>query len=327
MTPTDPKVATSVLVTGGAGFIGSHLVDRLLADGERVTVIDNFNDFYPPAIKRANVEPHLRSDRYTLIDGDIRDAQLVSRVFEEGRFTEVVHLAAMAGVRPSILNPRLYHEVNLIGTGNILEAMRLFAVPKLIFASSSSVYGNNEKVPFAETDPVDHPISPYAATKKAGELMCHTYHHLYGIRTACLRFFTVYGPRQRPEMAISKFTEQIHRGETIDLFAEGKSCRDYTYIDDIIDGIMAARQADCAYEVINLGRSDTVVLSELITHLEQVLGRKAQVRLAPSQPGDVERTFADISRARRLLGFAPRVAIADGLRKFVDWYLNKREIR
>ncbi len=315
----------SILVTGGAGFIGSHLVDRLLADGERVTAIDNFNDFYSPAIKRVNIVAHSRSADYHLVEGDLRDAALVHKAFAEGKFDRVVHLAAMAGVRPSIQNPNLYHEVNLIGTGNVLDAVRTFRVPHLVFASSSSVYGNNEKVPFSETDPVDHPISPYAATKKAGELMCYTYHHLYGIKTACLRFFTVYGPRQRPEMAISKFTDLIYRGETVDVFAEGKSRRDYTFIADIIDGIMAACRADYKYEVINLGRSDTVVLADLIGHLEQAIGKKAKVRVMPSQPGDVSQTFADITKARRLLGFDPKVSIGDGVRRYVAWYLKQQE--
>jgi UDP-glucuronate 4-epimerase len=314
----------SILVTGGAGFIGSHLVDRFLADGEQVTVLDNFNDFYEPAIKRANVATHRQSDNYTLIEGDIRDAALLEQVFEEGSFDQVIHLAAMAGVRPSVMNPVLYHEVNLIGTMNILEGMRRFSVPRLIFASSSSVYGNNEKVPFSESDSVDQPISPYAATKKAGELMAYTYHHLYGIKTACLRFFTVYGPRQRPEMAIHKFTDRILRGEEIEVYAEGRSRRDYTYIDDIIDGVMAARSLECEYEIINLGRSDTVTLSDLITKIEQALGKKAKTRLMPSQPGDVHQTFADITKARALLGFDPKTAIDDGIRKFIAWYLERR---
>lgn len=324
MLPKSAKAIGSTLVTGGAGFIGSHLVERLLAQDERVTVLDNFNNFYDPAIKRANVAAHRQSANYSLVEGDIRDAELVRRTFREGNFDQVIHLAAMAGVRPSVKNPVLYHEVNLIGTMNLLEAMRDFHVPHLIFASSSSVYGNNSKVPFSESDPVDNPISPYAATKKAGELMTYTYHHLYGIKTACLRFFTVYGPRQRPEMAIHKFTERICRGEEIEVYAEGRSRRDYTFIDDIIDGIMAARGAECEYDIINLGRSDTVVLADLISKLEQALGKKAKVRFKPSQPGDVSQTFADISKARALIGFEPRVSIDDGLRRFVDWYLNKR---
>ena len=314
----------SVLVTGGAGFIGSHLVGRLLADGARVTVLDNFNDFYDPAIKRANVIAHQQYDNYTLVEGDIRDATLVERVFRKGSFDQVIHLAAMAGVRPSVRNPVLYHEVNLIGTLNILEGMRRFSVPRLIFASSSSVYGNNGKVPFSESDSVDHPISPYAATKKAGELMTYTYHHLYGIKTVCLRFFTVYGPRQRPEMAIHKFIDRILRGEEIEVYAEGRSRRDYTYIDNIIDGVMAARHLECEYEIINLGRSDTVTLSDLINKIEQTLGKKAKIRLIPSQPGDVKQTFADITKARALLGFDPKTAIGDGIRKFVAWYLERR---
>jgi UDP-glucuronate 4-epimerase len=314
----------SILVTGGAGFIGSHLVGRLLADGERVTVLDNFNDFYDPAIKRANVAAHCQFDNYSLVEGDIRDAALVGRVFENGSFDQVIHLAAMAGVRPSVMNPVLYHEVNLIGTMNILESMRRFSVPRLIFASSSSVYGNNEKVPFSESDSVDHPISPYAATKKAGELMTYTYHHLYGIKTVCLRFFTVYGPRQRPEMAIHKFTDEISRGEEIEVYAEGRSRRDYTYIDDIIDGVIAAHSLECEYEIINLGRSDTVKLTDLITMIEQALGKKAKTRPLPSQPGDVTQTFADITKARALLGFDPKTVIDDGIRKFVAWYLERR---
>ena len=316
-------MAVSILVTGGAGFIGSHLVDRLLEQGERVTVIDNFNDFYDPAIKRSNISSHLDYASYSLVEGDLRDAELVRSTFRSGDFDQVVHLAAMAGVRPSLQNPSLYYEVNLMGSMNLLEAMREFSVGDLIFASSSSVYGNTDKVPFAESDPVDHPISPYAATKKAGELMAHTYHHLYGIKTACLRFFTVYGPRQRPEMAIHKFTNQISRGEEIEVYAEGKSCRDYTYIDDIVDGVMACRAADYDYEVFNLGRSDTVVLSDLIVKIESGLSRKALVRMKPSQPGDVSQTFADITKAKHQLGFSPAVSIDGGLRQFIHWYLQQ----
>ena len=320
-------MAVSALITGGAGFIGSHLVDRLLAQGEQVTVIDNFNDFYDPVIKRSNVAPHLDHAAYTLVEGDLRDADLVRRTFTSGQFDQVIHLAAMAGVRPSVENPVLYQQVNLIGTMNILEAMRDFSVGHLIFASSSSVYGNNPKVPFSESDPVDNPISPYAATKKAGELMAYTYHHLYGIKTACLRFFTVYGPRQRPEMAIHKFTDRIYRGEKITVYAEGRSRRDYTFIDDIIDGVLTCRTAEYDYEIINLGRSDTVVLSSLIAAIEKVLGKKAITRLIPSQPGDVEQTFADITKARRLLGFEPKTSIDNGLRLFIDWYLQERGLQ
>lgn len=320
-------MASHILVTGGAGFIGSHLVDRLLVQGEQVTVIDNFNDFYDPAIKRNNIQAHHDYDGYTLIEGDLRDADLVRRTFKSGQFNQVIHLAAMAGVRPSVQNPELYQQVNLIGTMNILEAMRDFSAGHLIFASSSSVYGNNPKVPFSESDSVDNPISPYAATKKAGELMAYTYHHLYGIKTACLRVFTVYGPRQRPEMAIHKFTDRIYRGEEITVYAEGRSRRDYAFIDDIIDGVLACRTAEYDYEIINLGRSDTVVLSDLIAAIEKVLGKKAITRLTSSQPGDLEQTFADITKARRLLGFEPKTSIDNGLRLFIDWYLQERGLQ
>jgi len=317
----------SILVTGGAGFIGSHLVDSLLTDSLQVTVIDNFNDFYDPAIKRRNCQKHPEFDNYRLVEGDIRDAEMVNNCFKSGEFTEVIHIAAMAGVRPSIQNPVLYQEVNLIGTMNILEACRKFGVKKYIFASSSSVYGNNPKVPFSESDPVDNPISPYAATKKSGELMAYTYHHLYGIKTACLRFFTVYGPRQRPEMAIHLFTDRIYNGWEISMFGDGASRRDYTFIEDIIAGVRACRKADFDYEIINLGRSDTVRLSELIEKIEKALGKKAKIVSHPHQPGDVEQTYADISKAKKLLSFDPQVSIDAGLEKFVEWYIKEREAK
>jgi UDP-glucuronate 4-epimerase len=315
----------SILVTGGAGFIGSHLVDRLLLAGHEVTVVDNFNDFYDPAIKRGNIQPHRKQPGYRLVEGDIRDPKAVERCFEGGPINEVIHLAAMAGVRPSIKNPVLYQEVNLVGTMNVLEACRQHGVRRFIFASSSSVYGNNRKVPFSEDDFVDHPISPYAATKKSGELMAYTYHHLYGIKTACLRFFTVYGPRQRPEMAIHLFTDKVWRGEEIAMFGDGDTRRDYTYIEDIVDGIMAVRSAGYSFEVLNLGRSDTVSLRDLISKIEQKLGRQAKIKQLAQQPGDVDLTFADITRAKRLCGFTPTVSIDDGLARFAQWYLNRRE--
>ncbi|MEW6411029.1 MAG: GDP-mannose 4,6-dehydratase [Candidatus Zixiibacteriota bacterium] len=314
----------SILVTGGCGFIGSHLVDALLAQGKRVTVIDNFNDFYEPSIKRRNCRPHLEFDTYRLVEADIRDSEAVSRCFADGQFSEVIHLAAMAGVRPSIKNPVLYQQVNLIGTMNLLEACRHHSVKKFIFASSSSVYGNNKKVPFSESDPVDNPISPYASTKKAGELMAYTYHHLYGIRTACLRFFTVYGPRQRPEMAIHLFTRKIHNGEEIEQFGDGVSQRDYTFVEDIVGGILSCRQADFGYEIINLGRSDTIELRELISKIEKLLKKTAKIRKMPHQPGDVQRTFADISKAQRLLAYQPEVSIDEGLERFINWYLRQQ---
>ena len=314
----------TILVTGGAGFIGSHLVDRLLPTGCRVVVIDNFNDFYDPEIKRSNISSHLEQSNYRLFDIDIRNDLEIDEVFKSEPIDTVVHLAAMAGVRPSIADPVLYNEVNLLGTLNILEACRSAEVPRLVFASSSSVYGNNEKIPFHEDDPVDHPISPYASTKKSGELMVHTYHHLFGIGAVCLRFFTVYGPRQRPEMAIHLFTDRIFRGEAVDMYGEGDSERDYTYIDDIIDGIMACLEREFDYQVINLGRSDTVKLSELISMIEERLKKKAEINRLPMQPGDVNRTYADINRARELLGFEPKVSISEGLDKFVAWYLDRQ---
>jgi UDP-glucuronate 4-epimerase len=313
----------NILVTGGAGFIGSHVVDKLLAANHTITVLDNFNSFYDPAIKRRNILHHLDHTSYRLVEGDIRDAAIVNAAFGQGRFTEVIHLAAMAGVRPSIQDPVLYQEVNLIGTMNILEACRAHDVRQLIFASSSSVYGNNPKVPFSESDAVDHPISPYASTKKSGELMVYTYHHLYGIKSACLRFFTVYGPRQRPEMAIHLFTDRIARGEEIRVFGTGRSRRDYTYIDDIVAGILACREADYRYEVFNLGRSDTIELEDLVRVIEQALGKTARVVRSEQQAGDVDQTFADISKARRMLGFDPKTSIEDGIRKFVEWYRSR----
>lgn len=317
-------MAKSILVTGGAGFIGSHLVDRLLEAGHRVTALDNFNDFYDPAIKERNCATHQEADNYTLVRGDIRDADTVNACFKKGRFSEVIHLAAMAGVRPSIANPVLYQEVNLIGTMNLLEATREFDVPAFHFASSSSVYGNNEKVPFSETDFVDHPISPYAATKKSGELMVHCYHHLYGFRASCLRFFTVYGPRQRPEMAIHLFTDRIYHGKPIKMFGEGTSRRDYTFVEDIINGILAVREREFSFEVFNLGRSDTVELAELIRKIEQKVGRAAIIQKEPDQPGDVRQTFADITHAKRQLGYSPKVSIDEGLDRFIDWYTKEQ---
>ncbi|NOY87779.1 MAG: NAD-dependent epimerase/dehydratase family protein [FCB group bacterium] len=315
----------NILVTGGAGFIGSSLVDKLLTEGKEVTTFDNFNDFYNPAIKRRNIEKHHDFASFKLFEGDIRDRQAVDKCFGDNEFDEVIHLAAMAGVRPSIINPILYQEVNLIGTMNLLEACRQNGIKKFIFASSSSVYGNNKKVPFSETDAVDHPISPYASTKKSGELMVFTYHHLYQIKTACLRFFTVYGPRQRPEMAIHLFTDKIYHGEEITMFGDGSSKRDYTFVDDIVEGIISCHQKDFDYEIFNLGRSDTVKLSALISKIEKNLGKKAKIKKMPSQPGDVERTFADISKAKTLLDYNPKISIDKGLEKFVEWYLKKKE--
>ena len=316
----------SVLVTGGAGFIGSHLVERLLAEGGwRIVVVDDFNDFYDPSIKRANVRPFVGRAEFRLVEADIRDRAAQAQVFAEERFDVVAHLAARAGVRPSLAEPLLYAETNINGTLNLLELARAHGVRQFVFGSSSSVYGENEKVPFAEDDPIFKPISPYAATKAAGELLCHTYAHLHGLRCVCLRFFTVYGARQRPDLAIHKFARLISEGKPIPVFGDGTTRRDYTYVDDIIAGVRAAIDYDASlYEVINLGESRTVSLSELIALLEKELGRAAVIDRQPTQPGDVPRTFADISKARRLLAYEPRTQIEDGMRKFVEWF--RREI-
>src|SRR6476660_10579805 len=261
---------TNILVTGGAGFIGSHLVDRLLAtDDNVITVVDDFNDFYSPDIKRSNVAAHLSNDRYTLVEADIRDRRVLDQLFQKQQFDCIVHLAARAGVRPSLSEPELYTETNINGTLNLLELTSRSNIKQFVFGSSSSVYGINAKVPFSEDDPIRQPISPYAATKAAGELLCHTYMHLYGIRCICLRFFTVYGPRQRPDLAIHKFARLISEGKPIPVFGDGTSCRDYTYSDDIIAGVRAAIAYTASeYEVINLGESRTVPLLELISLLE-----------------------------------------------------------
>ena len=311
-----------ILVTGGAGFIGSHLVDRLLAEGEwQVTVIDDFNDFYAPEIKRANIASHLKNKHYTLIQADIRDAQALKPVFADNNFDCVVHLAARAGVRPSLAQPQLYTETNINGTVNLLELARQHSVPQFVFGSSSSVYGINAKVPFSEDDPIPHPISPYAATKASGELIAHTYSHLFGLRCVCLRFFTVYGARQRPDLAIHKFARLISEGKPIPVYGDGTTRRDYTFIDDIISGVRAAIDyADSPYEIINLGESRTVELRQLISLLERELDLKAVIDRQPLQPGDVPQTYADIDKARRLLNYDPKTPIEEGIRKFVAWF-------
>jgi UDP-glucuronate 4-epimerase len=312
----------SVLVTGGAGFIGSHLVERLLGEGRwRVHVVDDFNDFYDPALKRRNVAPHLSREDFRLHEADIRDRAALESVFDADSFDCVVHLAARAGVRPSLAQPLLYAETNIRGTLNLLELARARGVRQFVFGSSSSVYGESERVPFSEDDPVNRPISPYAATKAAGELLCHTYSHLWGLRTLALRFFTVYGARQRPDLAIRKFARLINEGKPLPVYGDGTTRRDYTYIDDIIAGLRAAMDYEAsAFEIINLGESRTVELRELVALLERELGRKAVVERQPSQPGDVPQTFADISKARRLLGYDPRTPIEEGIRRFVEWF-------
>jgi UDP-glucuronate 4-epimerase len=312
----------NVLITGGAGFIGSNLVDRLLQEGNwAITVVDDFNNFYSPDIKRRNVERHIQQPNYSLLEADIRDSEALARVFADSNFDVIVHLAARAGVRPSLSEPKLYVETNINGTLNLLELAREHGVKQFVFGSSSSVYGVNEKVPFAEDDPIFNPISPYAATKAAGELICHTYSHLYQIRCVCLRFFTVYGARQRPDLAIHKFSRMITEGKAIPVFGDGTTRRDYTYVDDIIQGVRASMDySESRYEVINLGESQTVELRELIALIENALGKKAVIDRQPMQPGDVPTTFADISKARRLLGYDPTTKIVDGIPKFVDWF-------
>lgn len=312
----------NILITGGAGFIGSHLVDLLLAEGDwRITVVDDFNDFYDPSIKRANISRHLANKDYVLIEADIRDARAVDQAFSQTNFDCIVHLAARAGVRPSLSQPKLYAETNINGTLNLLEAARENGVEQFVFGSSSSVYGINSKVPFSEDDPIFNPISPYAATKAAAELICHSYAHLYDLRIVCLRFFTVYGARQRPDLAIHKFARLISAGEPIPVFGDGTTRRDYTYIEDIIAGVRAAIDYDqSSYEIINLGESRTVELRELISLLEKALDRHAEIDRQPQQPGDVPQTFADIAKARRLLRYDPRTQIEEGIEKFVEWF-------
>lgn len=316
------KNKKNILVTGGAGFIGSHLVERLLGEKTwRVSVVDDFNDFYAPALKRGNVEAHLTDENYQLFEADISDADSLQKIFARNDFDVIVHLAARAGVRPSLRQPKLYAETNINGTLNLLELARQFGVKQFVFGSSSSVYGNNEKVPFSEDDKIFHPISPYAATKAAGELLCHTYSHLYGIRAVCLRFFTVYGARQRPDLAIRKFSELITNGAPIQVFGDGTSRRDYTFVDDIIEGVRAAIDYDRSmFEIFNLGESDTVELRYLIELLEKNLGKAAIIDRREIQPGDVRQTFADISKARELLGYNPQTKIETGIKKFVEWF-------
>ena len=322
-----------ILVTGGAGFIGSHLCERLVATGHDLIVIDNFNDFYDPALKRRNIGEVAAAAAaagrdFILCEGDIRDGAFVAALFAQEAPDAVIHLAAAAGVRPSIERPLFYEEVNVRGTMHLLEAARTAGVRPFVFASSSSVYGNSPKVPFAESDPVDHPISPYAATKKAGELVCHTYHHLYGMNIACLRFFTVYGPRQRPDLAISKFTRLILEGKSIPFYGDGSTSRDYTYVDDIVAGVERALGWACGdgrrFDIFNLGESQPVELSRLLAIIEAETGEKARIEWLPPQAGDVERTYADITKSSAVLGYRPQTTIEDGIRAFVRWYRENR---
>lgn len=307
-----------VFITGIAGFIGSNLAKAMLEEGWSVSGIDNFDDFYDPQLKRMAIRRAEASGSISLIEGDIRDAALLNAVLSSNRPDLVIHLAARAGVRPSIEQPALYYDVNVTGTLTLLEAMRRNGMKNLLFASSSSVYGNNKKVPFSESDSVDNPISPYAATKKAGELLCYTYHHLYDFNIFCLRFFTVYGPGQRPEMAIQQFGRKITEGTPITLFGDGSTRRDYTFVDDIVAGIMASAQHLKGYEIFNLGNSDTISLIDLVHGIEETLGKKAIIEWKPMQPGDVEITYADISKAKDRLGYKPDYPVLKGLKRMFD---------
>lgn len=317
------------LITGGAGFIGSTLADRLLSENNKVIVIDNFCDFYDPNIKERNVLENLNNSNYILYRGDIRDRELLEEVFSNNKIDGIVHLAAMAGVRPSIENPILYQDVNCMGTQNILEAMKKYNVKNLVMASSSSVYGNTKEVPFREDMIVDYAISPYAATKKANEVMTHVYHKLNDFNVIMLRFFTVFGPRQRPDLAINKFTRLMLNGDEIPMFGDGSTSRDYTYIDDIVDGIVRSinyvSNNNNVYEIINLGNSSPVKLSEMIRIIGEVIGVNPNIKVLPMQPGDVERTFADVSKAKDLLGYEPKTSFKQGIEKFVSWYKESME--
>lgn len=315
----------NILVTGGAGFIGSHLVDRLLAEGDRVICLDNFDNFYDPERKRRNLAQASSHPNFRLFVGDLRDEKILKEIFSTERIGQVAHLAARAGVRPSLKDPLLYTDVNIRGTLNLLEACREYKVKKFVFASSSSVYGNNPKVPFSEEDRVDNPISPYAATKKGGELICYTYHHLYGFDIACLRYFTVYGPRQRPEMAIHYFTRLIYEGKKVPIFGDGRSRRDYTYIDDALQATMEALKKEHGYEIYNIGEAQTISLLELVRALEERLGKKAALEFLPPQPGDMAVTYADIRKAQRMLNYAPQTKMEEGLGKFVQWFWEENK--
>ena len=315
-----------VLVTGSAGFIGSHTCERLLRDGHTVTGVDAFTDFYDPALKRRNVaEIASLGLPFEQHEVDLLDLTRLTAVMRG--VDVVIHLAAMAGVQPSIRQPVRYEEVNIRGTLHVVQAMQAAGVKRLVFASSSSVYGNNPTVPFAEADAVDHPISPYAASKKAGELFAHTWHHLYGISIACLRFFTVYGPRQRPDLAIAKFIQRVADGEPIELYGDGSTARDYTFVADTVDGIAraVAWTQTPGYRIFNLGNSEPVTLRDLVRHIEAAVGREAQILWKPMQPGDVERTWADVTRARTELGYDPHVAIAAGIATQAAWFLAGRQ--
>jgi len=311
----------NILVTGGVGFIGSHVCERLLEDGHAVCALDDLNDFYDPAIKQNTLrELQSRAQSFSFAHADITNRGEVDEVLGSMAFDQIIHLAARAGVRPSLEHPALYQQVNVEGTVNVLEAARERGVKKITIASSSSVYGVNSNVPFSEADPIFSAISPYAASKLACEALGHVYHHVHGMDVCMLRFFTVYGPRQRPDLAIHKFARLMHAGQPIPVYGDGNTSRDYTYVDDTVDGVIATTEKEFGYEIINLGESQTVELDRLIELLEQAMGVKAEINRQPTQPGDVPITFANIEKAQRLLGYNPQVKIEDGIPRFIEWF-------
>lgn len=312
-----------ILVTGGAGFIGSSLVRELLERGESVAVVDDFNGFYDPLLKRENIAPFLSNPDFSLYELDIRDRAALTKAIRKVEPEAICHLAARAGVRPSIEDPLLYEEVNCVGTLNILEAVKGAGLRNFVFASSSSVYGVNSKIPFSEEDPITCPISPYASTKRAGELMCFTYSHLYSVPVTCLRFFTVYGERGRPDMAVAKFTRLIWEGKPVQVYGDGTARRDFTYIGDIVGGMINSIYRPFRYEIFNLGGSRIVEVNRLISVIEGCLGKKAKVEYLPPVPGDVPVTYADVAKAGKLLGFEPKVGIEDGVARYVRWFLER----
>ena len=309
-----------ILVTGCAGFIGSHVAEALLKRGDYVVGVDNLNDYYDVRIKKKNLRILKNYSEFKFYKEDIRNYDKLRKIFKKEKPERIVHLAARAGVRASIQHPLLYQDVNIRGTLNLLDLARDYKARSFVFASSSSVYGNQKKVPFSETDKVDNPISPYAATKRAAELLCYTYHHLYNMRITCLRFFTVYGPRGRPDMAPYKFTKLIIEGKPVPRYGDGRTKRDYTYISDVVKGVIEAVDKELGFEIINLGNNEPVELNEFIRIIERVTGKKAIIKELPMQPGDVNITYADISKAQRLLDYQPETSIEEGMKKFVKWY-------
>jgi UDP-glucuronate 4-epimerase len=317
----------TALVTGGAGFIGSHLVDALLKLGHRVVTFDNFNSYYDPSVKRQNIAKHLANPNYTLVEGDLRDKAKVTEAFAYGPFNYVVHLAAMAGVRPSLEQPAYYMDVNINGTQILIDQILSHGKPRLVFGSSSSVYGKRSGEQFLETDRVDQPLSPYAASKAAGELLCYTAHHTNNLQAVCLRFFTVFGPRQRPDLAIHKFSRLIDQNKPIEVYGDGYSKRDYTYVGDIVSGIISSINYDLpGYDIINLGRSEPVQLLHLIKSLESAMSQKANLIYREPQMGDVPYTYANIDKARKVLNYNPSTSFEDGIKSFVHWHNEQREL-